>query len=72
MSKQLLQSEMNVKEDTPVLSPVEPVSIPMQKANSRSKTLIIWAFFGFCLAVGSVLGFDWLKKQGINWPKNWN
>ena len=71
MSKQLLQAEMIVKEDTPVLSAIYPVTIPMEKSNSRSKTLIIWIFLGFFVACGSVLIFDWLKNQGIEWPKNW-
>ena len=71
MSKQYLQSEMKVKEDTPVLAEVEPVSVPMKKANSRAKTLFVWCFLGALAAAGSVLGFDWLKKKGINFPKNW-
>lgn len=71
MSKQLLQAEMKVKEDTPVLSPVKPVSVPMQKTNSRAKTLFVWIFLGVIAACGAVLGFDWLRKQGVNWPKNW-
>lgn len=71
ISKQLLQAEMRVKEDTPVLSPIQGVSVPMQKSNSRSKTLLTWAFLGFVLACGAVLGIDWLKAQGMKWPENW-
>lgn len=71
LSKQLLQAEMKVKEDTPVLSPVQGVSVPMKKSNSRSKTLLTWAFLGFILACGAVLGIDWLRNQGVNWPKDW-
>lgn len=71
LSKQLLQAEMKVKEDTPVLSPVQGVSVPMRKSNSRSKTLLTWAFMGLVLACGSVLGIDWLRSQGMNWPKSW-
>lgn len=71
VSKQLLQAELNVKNDTPVLSAVKPVDVPMKKSNSRSKTLIVWMFFGVIVSCGSVFGFDWLHKQGLNWPKNW-
>lgn len=71
ISKQLLQAEMKVKEDTPVLSPIQGVSVPMKKSNSRSKTLLTWAFLGFVLACGAVLGIDWLKAQGMKWPENW-
>lgn len=71
ISKQLLQAEMKVKEDTPILSAVEPVCVPVQKSNSRSKTLAGWIFFGIVVSCGSVLGIDWLRGQGLNWPKNW-
>lgn len=65
LSKQLLQSDMQVKKDTPVISTVEPIAIPSQKSNSRSKTLIIWCFFGAIVAFGSVFALDWLKKKNL-------
>ena len=68
VSKQLLQAELKVKKDTPVLSEVKPVSVPMQKSNSRSKTLAVWVFFGIIVSCGSVLAIDWLFKQGLKWP----
>ena len=71
VSKQLLQAELKVKNDTPVLSSVKPVDVPMKKSNSRSKTLMAWVFFGIIVSCGSVFGFDWLRSQGLNWPKNW-
>ncbi len=71
VSKQLLQAELKIKNDTPVLSAVKPVDVPVQKSNSRSKTLAIWVFLGVIVSCGSVFGFDWLRKQGLNWPKNW-
>lgn len=63
ISKQKLQAEMKVKEDTPVLSAVKPVSVPMQKANSRTKTLAIWVFLGFALSCCAVLIYDHFKQQ---------
>lgn len=71
VSKQLLQAELKVKNDTPVLSAVKPVDVPMQKSNSRSKTLAVWVFLGIVVSCGSVFGFDWLRAQGLNWPKKW-
>lgn len=68
VSKQLLQAELKVKKDTPVLSEVKPVDVPMQKSNSRMRTLIIWVFFGVIIAFGSVLGLDWLKKHEVEYP----
>ena len=74
MSKQLLQSDMKVKEDTPVLSTVQPVSVPMQKSNSRAKTLAVWVFLGILLSFGTVFLLDWLKKKDIKWKvlDRWN
>lgn len=71
MSKQLIQVEMKVKEDVPVLSPVKPVSVPVRTSNSRSRTLITWAFLGFIFAFGLVLGLDWCKEHNIKWPYKW-
>lgn len=71
VSKQLLQAELKVKNDTPVLSAVKPIDVPMMKSNSRSKTLMVWVFFGIIVSCGSVFGFDWLRTQGLKWPKKW-
>lgn len=71
ISKQLLQAELKVKNDAPVLSAVKPVSVPMQKSNSRTKTLAVWVFLGIIVSCGSVFGLDWLRTQGLDWPKNW-
>ena len=71
VSKQLLQAELKVKNDTPVLSAVKPVDVPMKKSNSRSKTLAVWVFFGIIVSCGSVFAIDRLLKQGFKGPKNW-
>lgn len=68
LAKQLLQSEMKMKEDTEVLSPIEPTSVPMKKSNSRMKTLFIWVFLGVIVSLGLVLGLDWLKKNNVAYP----
>lgn len=71
VSKQLLQAELKVKNDTPVLSAVKPIDVPMKKSNSRAKTLAVWVFLGILASCGSVFGFDWLRSKGLKWPKNW-
>ena len=62
MAKQLEQAKMQVKQDTPVLTIIEPVTIPRQPSNSRAKTLIIWTFLGILLGCGIVLGKEYLPK----------
>lgn len=72
MSQQLLTAEVKVREDTPAFATVDPVSVPLKKANSRVKTLLMWLFLGFFFGLASVFGLDWIKTQGVNWPKRWN
>ena len=62
LAKQLEQAKLQVKRDTPVLTIVQPVTVPSQPSNSRAKTLIIWTFFGFILGCGWVIGKEFLPK----------
>ena len=62
MAKQLEQAKLQVKRDTPVLTVIQPVTVPSKPSNSRAKTLIVWTFLGFVLACGWVLGKGY-------WPK---
>ncbi len=72
MAKQLLQADIQVKEDTPVLTAVKPVVVPYNKAKpQRAKILVIWTFLGGILGCGIVIGLDWLVGQGINLPIKW-
>ena len=62
MAKQLEQAKMQVKRDTPMLTIIQPVTVPRQPSNSRAKTLIVWTFLGFVLGCGIVLGKGYLPK----------
>ncbi len=62
MAKQLEQAKMQVKRDTPVLTIVQPITVPRQPSNSRAKTLIIWTFLGGILGCGIVMGKNYLPK----------
>ena len=62
MAKQLETAKMQVKRDTPVLTIIQPVTVPSQPANSRAKTLIVWTFLGAILGCGIVLGKSYLPK----------
>ena len=72
ISKKRMQAEMQVKEDQPVLSVVKSIIVPNKRSNSRLKKIVIFTFLGGILAVGSVIGFDFLKKQGSKWPEWWS
>lgn len=62
MAKQLETAKMQVKQDTPVLTIIQPVTIPTKSSNSRARTLIVWTFLGFVLGCGLVLGKGYLPK----------
>ena len=62
MAKQLEQAKMQVKRDTPVLTVIQPVTVPSKPSNSRAKTLIVWTFLGGILGCGLVLGKSYLPK----------
>ena len=62
MAKQLETAKMQVKRDTPVLTVIQPVTVPSQPSNSRAKTLIVWTFLGGILGCGIVLGKSYLPK----------
>lgn len=66
LTTQLVQAEMKIKEDIPILTVVEPVQVPLEKSKPQGvKILFIWCFLGGLLSCGLVLGCDWLKEQGF-------
>ena len=72
LAKQLETAKMKVKRDTPILTVVQPVTVPTKPYNSRAKTLIIWTFLGGILGCGIVLGKQyWPKvKEMFNSPED--
>jgi len=66
LTTQLVQAEMKIKEDIPILTVVEPVQVPLERSKpQRVKILFIWCFLGGVLGCGLILGCDWLKEQGF-------
>ena len=66
LTLQLVQAEMKIKEDIPILTVVEPVQVPLEKsAPSRASMLLMYIFFGGFIGCGLILGGDWLKEKGI-------
>ena len=62
MAKQLEQAKMQVKKNTPVFTIIQPVKVPNKSANSKTKILILWTFFGGVLGCGIVLGKQYMPK----------
>lgn len=66
LTTQLVQAEMKIKEDIPILTVVEPVQIPLEaSAPKRFQILLVWFFLGIFVGVGYILGIDFLNKIGI-------
>lgn len=66
LTTQLVQAEMKIKEDIPILTVVEPVQVPLERSKpQRSKIVLIWCFLGGLLGCGLILGCDWFKEQGF-------
>lgn len=66
LTTQLVQAEMKIKEDIPILTVVEPVQVPLERSKPQGvKILFIWCFLGGVLGCGLILGGDWLKGQGF-------
>lgn len=64
LTTQLVQAEMKIKEDIPILTVVEPVQVPLEKSKPQGvKILFIWCFLGGVLGCGLILSGDWLKGQ---------
>ncbi len=72
LTRQKVQVELQVKEDTPVLAVVKPVVVPVEKSKpKRAMILVAFTFLGGCAGCGGVLGLDFIKKQGSAWPRRW-
>jgi len=67
LAKQLEAQKIQVMEDTPVFTIIEPVSIPFERSKpKRSMILIVWTFLGGVVGVGMVFGklfFESIKEK---------
>ncbi len=67
LAKQLEQAKIQVKQDTPVFTIIEPISVPIKKTKpNRPMILFIWLFLGGVVGTGIVFGREYvgsIKKQ---------
>ena len=65
LTTQLVQAEMKIKEDIPILTVVEPVVVPLSKSSPNSKFIFIsFIFIGCVLACSVVFGIEWFRSLG--------
>ena len=67
LAKQLEQAKIQVKETTPILTVVDPVSIPIEHSKpKRGLICVIFTFLGLCAGAGLVLGLPALSQMTGN------
>ena len=67
LAKQLEQAKIQVKETTPILTVVDPVSIPIERSKpKRGLICIMFTFLGLCVGAGLVLGLPALSQMTGN------
>ncbi len=70
LAKQLEQAKIQVKQDTPVFTIIEPVSVPTEKSKpNRPMILFIWIFLGGVVGTGWIFGREYLKTVKERWKE---
>ena len=73
LAKQLETQKMQVKEDTPVFTIIEPVNIPFERsAPNRPLILIIWTFLGAIVGVALVFAKEFFSAIKEKWDEMGN
>ena len=68
LAKQLEQARIQVKEETPVFSILEPATVPNEKSKpKKSMIVVIWLFLGAIAGTGAVFGKVFLKDIRKKW-----
>jgi uncharacterized protein involved in exopolysaccharide biosynthesis len=70
LAKQLENYRIQVKEETPVFSIIEPISVPTEKFKPKRKQIIfIWVFLGVLFGVGWIFGKNYLTVIKERWTE---
>lgn len=68
LAKQLEQAKIQVKEETPVFSILEPAMVPSEKSKPKKAMIVaIWLFLGGIIGTGMVFGKVYLKDIKTKW-----
>ncbi len=68
LAKQVETAQIQVKEDTPILTVIEPVQVPMSKSKpNRPLILFIWIFLGGVAGVGLIFGREFFSSVKEKW-----
>lgn len=68
LASQLEQAKIQVKEETPVFTVLEPVSVPFEKSAPKGKIIIIvWFFLGGVISTALIFGREYLTEVKERW-----
>lgn len=68
LAKQVETAQIQVKEDTPILTVIEPVRVPIEKSKpNRPLILFIWIFLGGVAGVGLIFGREFFSSVKEKW-----
>ena len=68
LAQQLEQAKIQVKQETPVFSIIQPITVPNQRFKpKRTQILIIWTFIGIIIGLGWVFGKEYFDKVKVEW-----
>ncbi len=68
LAKQLEQAKIQVKEETPVFSILEPAMVPSERSKPKKPMIVfIWLFLGGIVGTGMVFGKVYLKDIKTKW-----
>ena len=70
LAQQLESAQIQVKDDSPVFSIIDPVTIPnLRFKPNRLKILFIWTFLGLVIGIGSVFGKKYWAEMKVKWKE---
>ena len=70
LAKQVETQNIQVKEDTPIFTVLEPVSVPNLKSKpKRGKILVIWIFTGLLFGIVHVYGYKYYRELKENYVR---
>jgi capsular polysaccharide biosynthesis protein len=70
LAKQLEQAKIQVKEETPVFSVLEPAIVPQLRTKpKRAMIMVIWLFVGIVTGIGIVFGKQYMTNVHKKWKE---
>ncbi len=70
LAQQLEQAKIQVKQETPVFSIIQPITVPNERYKpKRTQILIIWIFIGIIIGIGWVFGKEYFDKVKTEWEE---